>query len=186
MKIDINQKKISIGDKYDIFVEDNQTYKAKTELFKLLSVIDLFENDADRPKMTIRKRWSWWGAKYDLERHDGNVFRFQTLSVRKIQYRCQVGFDRYDIYGHRGRKHSIFKNGVQIGWWDKAAVTWFDGDNYSITADDDADIELLMSFCLLMDNYASKDKDKGAVSVDFGNLGFGCKKFDSNWRPKYQ
>ena len=40
MRIDINQKRISIGDKYKIFMDQKETYSASSELFKLLSVID--------------------------------------------------------------------------------------------------------------------------------------------------
>jgi uncharacterized protein YxjI len=186
MKIDVNQWKIAIGDKYDIFVENGLSHNAATEIFKILSVIDLYDAGGSIPVMKIKKKWSWWGAKYDLLKPDGSVFNYRSVSVWRITYQCQVGNDLYDIYGHRGRKHSVFKNGVQIAWWDKKAVTWFDGDNYSITADDNADKELLICFCLLMDNYASKDKDKSTVNISLGNLGIGARKFDNNWQPRYK
>ncbi|HTE00815.1 MAG TPA: hypothetical protein VK668_16095 [Mucilaginibacter sp.] len=185
MKIDINQKKITIGDKYNIFVDEQQAYTASAELFKLLSVVNLFDNESNRARMTIKKKWSWWGAKYDLVRYDNNVFEFKTMSVWKIHYTCQVENDLYEINGHRGRKHSVFKNGTQVAWWDKDAVSWFEGDNYAIIADDDADREMLIAFCLLLDNYASNDHNE-TVTIDFGNIGFGSKKFDANWRPSYK
>jgi len=185
MKIDINQKKITIGDKYNIFVDEQQRYLASTELFKLLSVINLFNDESDRAQMIIKKKFSLWGAKYELVRYDSKVFSFETISVWKTHYKCKVEGDVYDIYGHWGRKYSIFKNDIQIGWWNKEAVTWFEGDNYSIIANDDADRELIISFCLVIDNYASKNHDE-TVTIDFGNLGFLSRKFDSNWRPIYK
>ena len=56
MRIDINQKKIAIGDKYQIFLNGNPAYKASNELFRLLSVINLFKNDDTRARLTINKQ----------------------------------------------------------------------------------------------------------------------------------
>ena len=183
MKIDINQKKITIGDKYQIFVNGEQCYSASTELFRLLSVINLFDNEGSRARMTIKKKWTWWGASYDLIRYDGNVFTLKTVSAWKLHYQCQYENNLYDIYGHRGRKYSVYKDNVQVAWWDKEAVTWFEGDNYSINANNDIDRDLIISFCLLMDNDTSKEHNGNTVTFDFGNLGFQSKAFDVNWQP---
>jgi hypothetical protein len=51
----------------------------------------------------------------------------------------------YEIFGHKGRKYSILKN-KQVAYWNKNCVTWFDGDNYRIVADNDCDFELIISF----------------------------------------
>ena len=45
MEININQKKISIGDKYQVFIDGQPTHKASREIFKLFAVINLFENN---------------------------------------------------------------------------------------------------------------------------------------------
>ena len=79
--------------------------------------------------MTIRKRFSFFKAMYDITRWDNNVLEFRTISFWRSQYQCQVGKDMYGIYGHRGRKYSIYKNDQQVAWWDKEAVSWFAGDN---------------------------------------------------------
>jgi len=185
MEIDINQKKISIGDKYQIFTDGQQTYYAARKLFNFLPVVNLFENKFEMPRMTIKKRLSLFKATYDITRWDNNVFEFRTISFWKLHYNCLVGMDSYDIYGHRGRKYSIFKNDIQVAWWDKKAVTWFAGDNYKITADKNCDINLLISFCLIIDNFTSDKNEGNAVNIDLGNFGFQTKKFDVNWNPKY-
>ena len=185
MEIDINQKKISIGDKYQIFTDGKQTHNATRALLQLLPEINLFENNYDgRASMTINKRLSWFKAKYDITRWDNNVLKFRTKSYWKLYYQCQCGPDTYDIYGHRGRKYSIYKNGQQVAWWDKKAVTWFAGDNYKIVADKDCDANLIISFCLIVDNFSSNDQDGNTVTYDFGNIGFQAKRFDENWQPK--
>ncbi len=186
MEIDINQKKISIGDKYQIFTDGQQTHSATRALLQLLPEINLFENNfGGRARMTINKRLSWFKAKYDITRWDNNVLEFRTKSYWKLYYQCQCGVDTYDIYGHRGRKYSIYKNDKQVAWWDKKAVTWFAGDNYKIVADKDCNVSLIISFCLIVDNFSSNDHDGNTVTYDFGNIGFQAKKFDESWQPKY-
>lgn len=186
MEIDINQKKISIGDKYQIFIEGQQAYSASRQLLQLLPEINLFQtNSGGGARMTIKKRLSWFKAKYDITRWDNNVFQFRTKSIWKLHYQCQFGPDTYDIYGHRGRKYSVYKNDIQVAWWDKKAVSWFAGDNYKITADKDCDIDLIISFCLIVDNFSYNDKDGNTVTYDLGNIGFQAKKFDNSWHPKY-
>jgi len=185
MEIDINQKKISIGDKYQIFTDGQQTHNATRALLQLLPEINLFEiSFGDRARMTINKRLSWFKAKYDITRWDNNVLEFRTKSYWKLYYQCQCGPDIYEIYGHRGRKYSIYKNDVQVAWWDKKAVTWFAGDNYKIIADKDCDLNLIISFCLVIDNYSSDDHDGNTVTYDLGNIGFQAKVFDDSWQPK--
>jgi uncharacterized protein YxjI len=185
MEIDINQKKISIGDKYQIFTDGQLTHYATRELFNLLPVVNLFENNYGIPRMTINKRLSWFKAMYDITQRDNYDIKFRTNSFWKLHYNCQVGNDTYDIYGHRGRKYSIYKNNIQVAWWDKKAVSWFAGDNYKIIADKDCDYNLLISFCLIIDNFSSDDHDSTALNIDLGNIGFQAKKFDINWKPKY-
>jgi uncharacterized protein YxjI len=184
MEIDINQKKISIGDKYQIFIDGQQTHFASRKLWRLMPEINLSKIGDDSPRMTINKRLSWFRAKYDITRWDGGVLEFRTKSFWKHYYQCQSGSDNYGIYGHRGRKYSIYKNDVQVAWWNKKAVTWFAGDNYKIAADKDCDVDLIISFCLVVDNFSSDDHDGNTVTFNVGNIGFQAKKFDENWLPK--
>jgi hypothetical protein len=183
MRIDINQKRIAIGDKYRIFLDKIPTYKASTKLFRLMAVIEISKAESSDLILTIKRQWSWFKAKYQIE--SGNeTAEFSTVSIWKLHYRCQFKNQFYDIYGHKGRKFSIFKNDRQVAYIDKEAVTWFEGDNYVIFADDDANKELLMAFCLIIDNYTSKNHQKNTVTYDFGNIGWNLKKFDADWRPK--
>jgi uncharacterized protein YxjI len=185
MEIDINQKKISIGDKYQIFIDAQQTHTASRKILQLLAEINLFKDGDSRPRMTINKRFAWFKAKYDITRWDNDILPFRTVSFWKSTYQCQSGPNSYEIYGHKGRKYSIYKNGTQIAWWDKKAVTWFAGDNYKIIADKDCDIDLIISFCLIIDNFSSEKHDGKTVTYDFGKIGFQAKKFDNTWQPKY-
>lgn len=184
MEIDINQKKITIGDKYQIFIDGKQTHYASSKLFRLLAEINLFEVVSDRHKYTIKKKLTFLNTACDLTRWDGHVMQFRTTSFWKKHYYCQAGKDFYEIYGHRGRKYSIYKNDKQIAWWDKRAVSWFNGDNYKIIADNDCDTELLISFCLVIDNAFSNKNDGNTLRIDIGHIGPQAKKFNPDWQPK--
>lgn len=53
MEIDISQAKISIGDKYKIFVDGQQTYNASRQLFRFLPVVNLYMQGDGAPRMPI-------------------------------------------------------------------------------------------------------------------------------------
>jgi uncharacterized protein YxjI len=182
MIIDIAQAKIAIADKYKIFVNGQEAYRAARKLWRFLAEVDLFTLDGHQPVLTIKKRFAFFKASYDVL-IDDQAFPFTTRSLWKGVYHFDRGNDRYEIYAHRGRKYSIFRNDLQVAWWDKAAITVLAGDKYRITADDDADTELLIAFCLIVDNYASDDHDNDAVTYNVGNL-LQAKKFDSAWQPR--
>jgi uncharacterized protein YxjI len=184
MEIDINQKKISIGDKYKIFVEGQSTYSARRSLYFFLPTIKLFEDsNSDFAKIIIRQKFFFLRAAYIISRWDKKNFAFKAKSIWSSYYQCQCESDMYEICGHDGRKYSIYKNNVQVAWWAKQAVTWFAGDNYKITADKDRDLDLIIAFCLIIDNLIYP-KGGNIVSYDIGAIGVEEKEFDTNWHPK--
>ncbi len=185
MEININQNKLSIGDKYQIFTNGNQTHHAVAKLFRLFAEINLYELGNSVALMVIKKRFAFFVVSYDITTLDGAVIELRTISFWKAHYQCQFGTDFYDIYRHRGRKCSIYKNDKQVAWWDKEAVTWFNGDNYRIVADNNCNTNVIIALCLAMDNYANNDKEKSSVNFDIGRLGPQAKSFDNTWQPKY-
>ncbi len=185
MEIDINQKMISVGDKYQVFIDGKQTHYASRAFLQLMPEILLFEMESKRPKMTIDKEQSFLKTKYSITRWDNNILVFESVSILKLVYQCDCGEDHYELYGHYGRKYSIFKNGSQVAWWEKKGVSWFSGDNYKIIADIDCNVLLLISFCLIVDNFSDQGVPAGGiVNFDLGNIGFSAKKFDESWQAK--
>jgi uncharacterized protein YxjI len=184
MIIDINQKKIAFGDKYRIHINAEQAYFASTELISFMPRLHLFSHQSNRARLSMEKKWSWFNTRYEITLWDGNKIEFTTASLWKSHYQCRFGNDLYDIYGHRGRKYSVYKNNLQVAWWDKEMVSWFEGDNYRIIADEDSNYELIMGFCLMLDNRYSDNDNGTTVTIDFGSIGPEAKKFDEKWRPK--
>jgi len=183
-QIDINQRKIAFGYKYDVFFNEKQIRFARSQLMRLLTHIDLYGEEGGKKLLSIVQRFSIFKTSYDIEYLDGTTLEFRTLSVIKGHYVCSSGNDTYEIFRHRKRKYSIFRNGLQVAWWDQEAVTWFEGDNYKIRANDDCDIDLLISFCLIIDDSRSNKSDKQSFTYNFGYIGPEAKKFDPGWSPE--
>jgi len=185
VEIDINQRIISIGDKYDIFINRKQAYAASAKLFRLLTEIHLFEFSDNRLKYIIKKKWPFFNVAFDLTNQNNRVFQFRTEKYWKGHYYCQVGQDLYEIFAHKGRKYSVYKNNTQIAWWDKEAIAWFNGDNYKIIADKDSDYELIISFCLIIDCTFYKSNNESTIKINYGKVTTEAKKFDPTWKPKH-
>jgi hypothetical protein len=184
MEIDINQQKISAIDKYKIFVNRHELYRATAELFRPFDRLYLFPIDQKKPKYKIIRKLTFFRTSYDIRTQDNHVFPFRTGQYIRGHYYCQAGQDRYDIYVNRGRRYSVYKNDVQVAWWDKEAVAWFKGDNYKIIADNDCHYELIISFCLIIDNAFNNNSGNSFVKVSFGRIGPIAREFDPTWRPK--
>lgn len=183
MRIDINQKKIAFGNKFSI-IKDNQTIlKAASKLFRILSVTELFQPEGETPLGSINRKLALFNAKYEIEMLNQPTWYFSTVLWWKNHHQCKSGNNTYDVYGHRGRKYSIFTNGEQVAYFDKEAVTFFDGDNYKLIANDDADHFLLVCIVLTIDNYRSNKKNDGAINFDIGHI-FQARKFDKTWTSK--
>ena len=183
MEIIINAKAVSFTDSYEIAIDGKAgCYSAKRKLVDFDWVIQLMEKGNERPRMAMNKISSNSIHSYDITRWDNNVLAFRPNGNN---YFCQCGDDQYDIYVHKGRKYSIFKNDVQIAFWDKNAESWFSATHYKLVADNDCDFELLICFCIIADNF-TKDENggSGVFNIDLGSHGTGFKEFDLNWRPK--
>ena len=184
MEIDINQQKLAVGAKYHIFINRQPTHLAIQHLLQVRRTVALFAGTLDtRPRWSFRQQWTWFSTRYQLVRWDRNVFEFRTESSWKSHYRCRYGADVYDIYGHRGTKCSVYKNDYQIAWWQHARVTWFAGDNYKIWANEDSDVELLIVFCLILDESASSGEELNTITLNLGSIGPQARVFDQTWQP---
>lgn len=183
MELNINQEKFALGNKYKLYLGSELKYSASTKLFKFLPEIDVVEVSSQNHVLNIKRKWEWFKYTFEITNSKNQVFEFTTQSLWKRHYQCIVGANKYDIYGHKGRKFSIYKNDIMIGYWELARVTWFEGDNYNIVVDNNTDIELISAFCLCVDSINSKSK-QGAFSLNIGWFGPQVREFDSTWYVK--
>jgi hypothetical protein len=178
--LDVNQKKISIGDKYAIAINGQPYYKAKSSLWKLFPKVDLIPLQGDQVLMSVEQGWGF--LKPNVVFTIGAMqYKLETISWWKRRFSINVGKDVFEIVGHRGRKVSIFQNGNQIAWFDKDAVTFFAGDNYHCTANVNAPAEWLIAAILFWDIHYNREQ-KSAINIKFGSI-IESQSFDKTWQP---
>jgi hypothetical protein len=177
--VDVNQQKISIGDKYKIAINSQPFYLAKASIWRLFPKVDIMPLQGDQVYMSIEQGWGV--LKPNITFSIGtSQYKLETISWWKRRFAIAVGNDRIEIVGHRGRKVSIFQNGRQIAWFNKDAVTFFSGDNYHCTANANAPIEWLIATMLFWDMHYNRG-DKKAVNIQFGSI-LQSQPFDSTWQ----
>jgi hypothetical protein len=49
-------------------------------------------------------------------------------------------------------------------------VTRFEADSYKIISGNNSDYDLIITFCLIIDNYSSNDKGNNAITIDFDSM----------------
>lgn len=183
MEFKIEQKKFSLEKKYTVFIDGLEKYIATTKLFRLFSEIVFEDLEKHLLKYTIKRRWAWFKYSYDLTNDKHSIFEFRTLSIWRRHYQCIVGTDNYEIIGHKGRKYSIYKNNNMIAFWELNKFTWFEGDKYTVTANNDVDTELVSCFCIIIDNANSENK-RQAMDWNIGWFGPEARPFDAKWIPR--
>jgi hypothetical protein len=184
MEIKIEQQKISIGrDKYQVFVDGEKCYYATTPFLNIKDLkATLYSSQERQPLISCED-----GSLFKKEDPSFFIFRgnekygFGTVDFNSRHYGCEVGNDWYDIFAHTGLKCSIYKNDEQIGWWTQNRFKFFKGDKFTITCNSNADIELLIMFCLIFD--LGDTSDGGLLNFNTSNIAINGKKFNENWQP---
>jgi uncharacterized protein YxjI len=180
MKIRIKQHSISFGSQYKIFINNEETYYAETDAFST-SIINIYKPNELQPSFRTFKSLYFNYPKYKIEMSNGDRLKFVSNNFWKTKYSLETGNDIYELYCHKERKVSVFKNSIQIAFWEKEAITYLIGDYYDIMANKNSDKELLIAFCLIMDNIHSKGGS--LFNVDLGLVFKENKKFNNNWKP---
>ena len=182
MEIDIFQKNTSLGIEYSISFDEIETRHVITDSIRRFSIAHLF-NNGNAPLATIQLEQRWFSSKKEIIMSDGNIIELKTISSWKPHFRCQYLTNTYDIFSHRGRKFSVYKNDNQIAWWEKNIWGLVKGNYYKMIIDRNANHDLAICFCLIMINTYSHYENDG--SFDLGNIGGQARKFDKIWEPKY-
>ncbi|EMR01160.1 hypothetical protein [Cesiribacter andamanensis] len=192
MNIEITRTTESFGDAYSISINSFLLYSACLEtrhFFDNALVLSRLDH-GKHPRLLLSRNLSFFTASYDLlhwnetmHAWEEHYAQFKTRSLWKSHYQCLHQQDVYDIYTHPNQLRSVYKNEQMIACWERAALAPTDTDCYKITADDDCEVELLISFCLILDNFSSSNK-QGLVQLELG-LQAEARPFDPAWKPKY-
>lgn len=166
-----------------MLINGQRCFIAVSKLFHFLSEINVEAIQSSDNHFKIERKWNFFGPNYSIQMGEKEPVFFETRSLMKLHYECVHEKDVYSIYGHKKRRYSVFKNGIQIAAWRQELVTWFDGDNYTIEADDDSNKEFIIAFCLIIDDYYS-NQDDSILRLNFFQLAWKMKEEDDQWKPK--
>ncbi|MBD3581564.1 hypothetical protein [Flavobacterium selenitireducens] len=179
-KILIKQHSISVGSQYKIFINKREEFYAETDAFSS-SIINVYKPNELQPYFRTFKSFYIDYPKYKIEMPDGERYQLVSKNVWKTKFQLKKGDDIYELYRHKERKVSVFKNDVQIAYWEKEAINYLLADSYEIIANKSSEKELLIAFCLILDNLNSKG---GFIfNVDFGLIIKEKRKFNKSWKP---
>ena len=185
MEIIINQKSVSLTDEYQIFVENNLNFNVISEPLKTSAKFDVYNSENNKQILKIAKRNFGIRANYLIEDLRNNqIYSFEEINNIKLHLKCQIGENLFQLYGHNGNKYSIYKNQIQIAFWEKNNLILRENDSYKILANANEDPLILSAFCICIDN--SKNNFQNELSIfnfDIGFKGNLLKKFDENWKP---
>lgn len=153
----IKQHAVSLTDEYEIYTDGKRTHTAYKELLKFYSTLVLSEYKTDRVLLKTEKTIWPFGPHYYIYIKDRS-YLFETKSWLKGHYRCKTEQVMYDVYAHRGNLYRVFKNDIEIATWTGNAVTLMEGDKYRMVCDDKKELQILMGFCLIIDQHYYNNK----------------------------
>jgi hypothetical protein len=166
-----NNATININDEQVYYTSDNKGF--------FVQKIALFAS-SDKQKI-LEGFCRMLPPKFKIILSDKTELAFKPDGLQALNYYCKTQGNRYDIYQHKDRKHSIFLNEKQIAYFDKGEISSFGADSYILTANNDTDKELLLGFLLVLHIINGSSK-QSIYSKDIGNI-WEKRAFDPSWTP---
>jgi len=191
MELEIKKIGATIGFDYIISKDGEEIYTAIAESLGDFSSISFQEKDKIKPIATIKKKLLSWKGKYVIRFSKTEKYDFITKSLDKMNFQLLRNSELYDIYYHKkGRKASIYKNGIQVCWWLHETKKYQGPDLITMKMNYDEDEILLCILFLIIDDRLNR---KIMRSGDMDNLATinldrffakEAKQFNPNWIPK--
>ncbi|WP_394751246.1 hypothetical protein [Spongiimicrobium salis] len=181
MTIEIKQRKLSFfQDKYEIKVNDEPKYEAKSKLLTFYPKIVIC-NLENRELLSVdKKSENIVGLNFRLRFGPNSSVDIHTDSLIAFSIKNSKGTIHF--YEQKNNLIGIFLNENQIGLIDKNQKVSFGADEYSIQIEKGIIDEILViAFVLAYD--CQYNNDKGAfVNYDWGNVVIKpVKEIDPNW-----
>jgi hypothetical protein len=157
--------------------EEQYYTMGKDQIFK--QILSLYSKTDKRLVLTSQFTAIPFRVKIIFE--GGQEVRVKPKDAQALVYTCQYGKDMYEIYQHKDRKHSVYKNERMMAYFDKSEFAQHGNDSYYLLADDGSDIELLLGFTLAL-HFFHKSGSKFENSRDLGNI-WEKRPFNQIWKP---
>jgi uncharacterized protein YxjI len=152
VKYYIKQKVFSIGDKYEIY-DENETpvFNVKGEIFTIGSKLHLYDLN-DKELYYIKRRVFTFLPKYEIYQDDkliANATKQFTFFVSRITIESDLG--NFEIDGDFiSHEYTIYCDGQQVASIHKKWLSW--GDSYEIEISDKDHISFYLALVITIDN----------------------------------
>ena len=182
MKIDIVQNKFNfIKDKYEILINANLEYTAKSKLLTIQPKIGIYNLGGKQILSVEKKSENINELNFSLKRNENSIIDIYTNSLIEYTIRNSQG----TIHFCESKNHliGIFLNDNQIGIINKNRKILFGEDKYYAEIDENQiDKVLVIGFIIAYDCQYNNDRDT-LVNLDFGNILIEPEReVDPNWR----
>lgn len=166
---------------YDFYVNQQLAYRSSKETPSLRYKVSVYAGNDSSPKMVIKQKSSMLSVSFEITRADNTAILFKVVSAIRHHFRCKPGNDTYDIYGHKIETCSVYKNDIQIAWWDLQY-----SNDAKIVADNNSDQELLIAFYILTNKLIQvRNNGQGIFERMATNISE-SRPFDANWHPQHE
>lgn len=152
MKLYIKQRVFSIGDKYNIYNEEEQLiYHVKSQLISFGAKLFLMD-EREQEQYFIKQRITFFLKEYEI--YNGNQLCAsvqQRLGFLKSKLTINSMYGDFEISGDLwGLDYEIQKDGVYFGAVRKAFLSW--GDSYELDISEEADPAFFAAVVIAIDN----------------------------------
>ncbi|WP_031453268.1 hypothetical protein [Flavobacterium chungangense] len=107
-------------------------------------------------------------------------FELECVSLLKGKHELIADGSIYKIVMHK-KKASIFKDQIQIGYFEENLFDYMGGHGIKIVLNNDVNEVLICSIVMAL--RCNFQNDYSSFSINLGNFGSEETKFDSSWRP---
>ena len=184
MKIDIIQSKFNfIKDKYEILINENLEYIAKSKFLTIQPKIGIYTLGGKQILSVEKKSENINELNFSLKRNENSIIDIYTNSLIEYTIRNSQGTIHFCEY--KNHIIGIFQNEKQIGIINKNRKILFGEDKYYAEINDtQIDKILVIGFIIAYDCQYNNDKDT-LVNFDFGNVIIEpTRNIDPEWKVK--
>ena len=183
MRIDVIQNKFNfIKDKYEILVDGNLEYIAKSKLLTIQPKIGIYTLGGKQILSVEKKHEDINQLNFSLKRNENSIVDINTNSLTEFTIRNSKGTIHF--CEQKNNLIGIFQDDNQVGIIDKNRKVSFGEDKYQAEIEKgQIDQILVIGFIIAYDCQYNNHRDS-IVNFDFGNVLIEpIKEIDLNWKP---
>jgi uncharacterized protein YxjI len=160
MKLYIKQRVFSIGDKYDIYDEnENMVYHVESELFTIGAKMHLYDAGG-KELYYIKKKLKLFLARYEIYRGDVLCAEIsQEFSMFHSKLIVDSSLGNFEIDGDfLSMEYEISRDGGYFGSIHKKWLSW--GDSYELDISDSGDADFFCALVIAIDNCMHNENNR--------------------------